>query len=384
MFVNSLLVLLLWVVLRYIIYEGVTFLVMMTTMRICYFGDYNPDYSRTRTILMGLERNGVEVIHCNAREKGWKKYLRLWQMHKTLRGKYDVLFVGFGDARLMPEFARLITRKPVVWEALFSQYDNWVFDRKLVQPHSLKAYLYWFTDWLGCVVSDLIVLDTHHHREYLTETFGIPQAKLTHVYVGADTTIFFPRERSVRSPNFEVEFHGMFFPMQGADVIVRAAKILEHDGVHFTLIGKGQEAKRVRALAQELAVTNVTFFDFLPQTEIVEYIRNADVCVGLIGGVPRVVRAIPTKVWETGAMERVAINANSASLREVFTPGVDVLGVTPGDPEDLARTIRELKQSGRAEEMGKEARKTVLKFGTPEIIAKQLTDALATHFPELK
>ncbi|MEK7613558.1 MAG: glycosyltransferase [Patescibacteria group bacterium] len=349
-------------------------------MKILYFGDYDPNYTRTRVLVKGLEENGTPVIHCNERQQGLLKYWKLWKKINNLKGQYDYLFVGFGDSRFMPVFARIVSKKPIVWEALFSQYDNWVFDRRLAKPHSLKAYLYWFTDWIGCFFSHLIILDTKLHTNYFSKTFGVPQKKLAHVYVGADTGIFFPKPRTKQSPYFEVEFHGKFFPMQGADVIVRTAKLLEKNGVHFTLIGSGQEAKKVRRLAEELSVSNVTFHGYLPQEEIVEHIANADVCVGLIGNVPRVVRAIPTKLWEAAAMAKVSINASPGSLEEVFTPNVDAIGLTAGNHEELAKKILALKESGRAEAMGQEAYKTFLKIGTPKQIGLSLIQTIKTRF----
>jgi len=349
-------------------------------MIICFFGDYSEEYTRTSILLKGLAQHDVSVVHCHQKSKGLLKYWKLWRQLVALNDSYDYLFVGFGRSRFMPVFARIISKKPVIWEALFSQYDNWVYDRKLAEPRSLKAYFYWFTDWIGCFFSDLIILDTKLHTNYFSKTFGVPQRKLAYVYVGADTSIFFPRPRTKQSPYFEVEFHGTYFPMQGADVIVRAAKLLEGNDVHFTLIGSGQEAKKVRALAKELSVSNITFHGYLPQEEIVEHIANADVCVGLIGNVPRVVRAIPTKLWEAAAMERVSINASPGSLEEVFTPSVDVIGLTAGNHEELAKKILALKESGRAEEMGQEAYKTFLKIGTPKHVGLSLIQVIKTKF----
>lgn len=352
-------------------------------MRICYFGDYDPNYSRTRIILAGLRETGINVIEVNDRRKGFAKYRSLWRKLRTLNGEYDVTIIGFGDARLMPVFARLIGGKNIVWEALFSQYDNWVFDRKLAKPHSFKAYLYWFLDWLGCRVSDCILLDTKLHQQYFVDTFGVPVQKLAHVYVGADTAIFHPQAWHAPTSTFEVEFHGKYFPMQGTDVIVRAAKLLENENVHFTLIGSGQELASTKALAVSLNTSNITFEPFLPQERIVEFVRNADICIGLIGGVPRVVRAIPTKLWEAAAMARVSVNASPGSLEEVFTPGVDVIGIPPGNHEQLATKIRELKMSGRAEEMGKSAYARFLSMGTPEKIGESLVQLLRDQFPKI-
>ncbi|MEK9176741.1 MAG: glycosyltransferase [Patescibacteria group bacterium] len=352
-------------------------------MTVLYFGDYDASYTRTRILLKGLREHGATVVEMNERGGGISMYLRLWRSFRAYRGPYDAMVIGYGNARLMPLFARCIGAKRIIWEALFSKYDNFVFDRKLASPRSPKAYLYRFLDWLGCAVSDLVLLDTKLHTRYFHETFGVPERKLAFVYVGADTDIFYPRARAGRPDGFEIEFHGKYFPMQGTDVIIRAASLLEKQGVHFTLIGNGQELKRTKALAESLHVSNVTFKQFLPQEEIVEYVKNADMCIGLIGDVPRVVRAIPTKLWEAAAMGRVSINASPGSLEEVFTPGKDVIGITPGDHEGLARTILELKQSGAADAMGAAARETFLQYGTPAVVGKAFADLVSARFPDV-
>ncbi|NNM84022.1 glycosyltransferase family 4 protein [Candidatus Parcubacteria bacterium] len=346
-------------------------------MTICYFGDYDPSYNRTKLLLKGLHLAGVEVLECNVRGKGGiALYRDLFRKHRPLAGKYDLLFVGYGNARLMPVFARLLTRRPVVWDALYSLYDNWVFDRKLTRPHSAKAYWYWCIDWLDCFASDLVVLDTWTNADYFTHTFGVPVRKLVRVFVGADTNIFYPRARAVRPRSFEVEFHGKYIPVQGTKVLVRAAKLLENDAVHITMIGSGQDFSKTRRLADELHVTNITFLPFLPLAEVAEYVRNADVCVGLVGNVPRVVRAIPNKLYEAAAAGRVSVSADTSSLREIFTPGIDTLGVSAGNPEDLAQAIRKLKQAGNAETLGAAAHAAFMRRCTAEAIAAQLMAAL--------
>lgn len=354
-------------------------------MTICYFGDYDANYNRTHVLMKGLRANGVTLIECNVRGKsGWALYGELWRKHKELRGKYDVLFVGLGNGRFMPLFARLITSKPVVWEPLFALYDNWVHDRKYVHPYSPRALKLWIVDWLGCHAADLVILDVDTHAQYFMKLFGISRSKVSHAYVGADPEVFKPAEKQTSNEVFEVEFHGKYIPLHGTDVIIRAAKLLQDEAIHFTFIGDGQDAKKCKDLANELEVTNATFLPWMTEEEIVPYIRDADLCTAMLGDVPRVVRSIPNKMYQAAAMARVSINAESSSLREVFTPGVDALAVPPGNPEALAKAILELKNSGRAQEMGTAAYQTYLKTSTPEHIGRQLLSAITTRFPALK
>ncbi len=353
----------------------------MGCMTICYFGDYAPEYARTRILIKGLRLAGATVVECNISEGSMFSKLRaLYTKHREI-GNYDVMIVGQGGFRSMPLFARFITNKRIVWEPLFSLYDAWVYDRKLANPYSPKALLYWVIDWLGSACTDATLLDTRGNAEYFMKEFFIPRRKMFVAYIGADHDVFSPMEWKKDRTTFEVEFHGKYIPVQGTDVLVRAAKILAGDpSIHFTMIGSGQEAKRTQALASDLGLTNITFHGFLPQSEIKGFIGNADACVGLIGDVPRVGRAIPNKLYEAAAMARASINVEGPGIRELFTPGRDVITVKQGDAEDVARKIRELKDSGKAEEMGKAAYETYLRTSTQEVIGTELLRELHEWF----
>jgi len=162
------------------------------TEGICYFGDYDPEYARNRVIIKGLKENGVEVIECNDRARGVKKYLNLFKKFKSIKGKFNFVIVGYSDSRFPLILAKLLTRKPVIWDAFYSIYDSYVFDRKLVKPKSLKAKYYWFMDWLNCKLADKILLDTNAHIDYFVKTFRIDRMKFVRVFIGADDGIFKP------------------------------------------------------------------------------------------------------------------------------------------------------------------------------------------------
>jgi len=159
-------------------------------MTICYFGDYNSNYSRNRVIIKGLKENGVNVLECNVGEKGIKKIFNLIKKHKEITNKYDLMIVGYSDSRFLVPLAKILTNKPVVWDAFYSLYDSWIFDRKIVSPKSPKAYYYWFLDWINCKLADLILLDTKAHIDYFVNTFKVRKEKFVRVLIGADNDIF--------------------------------------------------------------------------------------------------------------------------------------------------------------------------------------------------
>jgi len=138
---------------------------------VLYYGDFDPKYARNRIVRLGLERNGIRVV--------------------TSRGEpHDAVIVGYSDSRWTVPMAWLLFKKPIIWDAFYSMYDSWVFDRKLVSPRSIKAKYYWFLDWLSCKLADRILLDTNAHIDYFVKTFKIPKHKFTRVFIGADDSVF--------------------------------------------------------------------------------------------------------------------------------------------------------------------------------------------------
>ncbi|MEK7615659.1 MAG: hypothetical protein AAB420_00455 [Patescibacteria group bacterium] len=140
-------------------------------MTVYYYGDFDPNYARNRIMIAGLERNGIRVV-------------------RSRRESYDAVIVGYSDSRWTVPVAKLLFRKPIIWDAFYSLYDSWVFDRKLVSSRSLKAHWYWFLDWLSCKLADKILLDTDAHIEYFVKTFKIERSKFIRIFVGADDNVF--------------------------------------------------------------------------------------------------------------------------------------------------------------------------------------------------
>jgi glycosyltransferase involved in cell wall biosynthesis len=344
-------------------------------MTVCYFGDYDPEHNRTKLLIRGLELMGVRVERCFVERNSSFRYLKIIVQYLKLRIRYDAMVLGHSDSHFMPLIARLLApHKRIIWDIQFSYYDNWVFDRKLVREGSLKAHYHWLADWFNCRIVDRVILDTRTHFTYFVEEFGVNPAKMVQVASSADTDVFYPREGRARDGKLRVEYHGKYIPVQGVDVVLRAAGLLLNDpDISFTLIGNGQERKRMEALAEELALTNVEFLPFMPLSRLPPYIAEADVCIGLIGDIPRVRLTIANKLYEAAAMGRVSINADVPAIRELFTDGVDVVLIPQGNAEVLAEKLRYLKaHKEEVQELGKAAYRTFKEKCSPMSVGTQL------------
>jgi len=104
-------------------------------MKVLYFGSYSRANPRNAVLMKGLEKNGVIILECNDRSKSFVvKYIKLFFKYLKYIGKFDVMLVGFSGQEMMP-LARILTRKPIVFDVFTSHYMGYILDRKYFSPH---------------------------------------------------------------------------------------------------------------------------------------------------------------------------------------------------------------------------------------------------------
>ena len=156
-------------------------------MKICYFGDYDSNYSRNKIIIQGLRENGfsVEEVKINKSKSSVNFVKELFKLSKEIKQKYDVCIVGYSDNRLIVPLLKLFGVKKIYWDAFYSIFDSWVYDREVVGRFSIKYFYYWFIEFLNCQLSFRIILDTEEHIKFFVNTFIIKRKKFIKVYVGS-------------------------------------------------------------------------------------------------------------------------------------------------------------------------------------------------------
>lgn len=311
-------------------------------MRVLYFGNYDSNYSRNRVLIHGLRDNGVEVLECNSRRAGLAKFVELFRKHWRMRNSYDVMVVGFLGQQIIP-FAKLISRKPIVFDSFLSLYDSNVFDRKTVKSDSLKARYYWLLDWLSMYLANIVLFDTEQHIKYASKEFGIKVGKFRRIWIGASDDIFYPAPKQ-NMGQFTILFYGSFIPLQGIEYILASAKLLNEESVRFVIIGNGQEKKKMLTLSDKLGLNDVEFKDYLEPQLLKNEIAKADVCLGIFGATHKTQRVIPNKVYECIAMQKPVITADTPAIRELFDP-TDLALVESANPQALATAIIKLKDN---------------------------------------
>ena len=311
-------------------------MIQRMSKKICIFGYHDQNAPRQWNINKTLQNEGWELTECHTAKKGF--FAKIADLRRQLkRREYKALFIPFPGHYLVPIVKVITHRKKIYFDAFLSLYDTMVCDRKLVSRWNPYAWLLWFVDYLSCHLADEVWIDTKAHKEYFIKMFRLNPKKIRVHYLGTRDDLFFPKQRDP-NPQYEVLFYGSYIPLQGIETIIDAADQLPD--VHFTLIGKGQTYHEMKRKAE--ALTNITFHDPVPLTELPNCIRSADLCLGIFGTSNKAQRVIPHKVYDAVACGIPVITANTPAIHEYFD-GNSLVHLCPaGDRSALAKAIKAL------------------------------------------
>jgi glycosyltransferase involved in cell wall biosynthesis len=248
------------------------------------------------------------------------------------------MLVGFPGQEVM-FVARLVASAPIVFDVFTSHYMGYILDRAYFKPDSFRAKIYRFLDYWSCRFADMVVLDTNAHIDFFVREFKLPRNKFHRVFLGANTDLHAPRPHERNPHEFTVLFWGSFIPLQGTEYILEAARLLRDENIQFILIGDGQKRARDMHEAQRLGITNVQFPGKVSDEMLIEYIRNADVCLGAFSEGQKADITIQNKIFETLASRKPLITMRTTAIGELLTDGQQCLLCEKANPQDLAKKI---------------------------------------------
>lgn len=344
-------------------------------MKLVALGTYDLGKPRMRILLRGLRENGIEVITCHqsiwdgiedkSQLKGIKAklaviiklfaaYPRLIRAYLRLP-KHDVVLIGYlglFDVLLLWPFIKA-RRVPIVWDVFLSLYNTVVEDRKMVSRYNPLAWLLYLMEWLALRIVDVAIIDTEAHARYLRRTYRRSGRQVQRVFVGVEPEVFDPqliRSAATHQENrpFRVVFYGQFIPLHGIETVVRAASLCNHENIDWLLIGKGQESTRIAALIETLRPARLEWLEWVDYRELVKYLENCSVALGIFGDTDKASRVIPNKVYQIIAAGKSLITRDSPAIRELIeVPDAHHILIPAADPEALLAAVLDLKQTLR-------------------------------------
>ncbi len=314
-------------------------------MKICYFGIYDPEFGRNKVYMAGLRKLGHDVVECRDSSPGLLKYIRLRRKHRAIlkKGGYDALIVGYPGHVVVP-FAKRISNKPVIFDALCTLYEGEVLSRGKYRSNPLMRSWINYIDTKAAKSADIILVESQAQKAFFVERFALDPATIERIYTGCDENVFKPDLAQKKRDRFTVVFRGKFLPEAGVKHVVAAAKILEDSGVDFLILGHGFLEKEIREEIARLEPKNLEWLgDKLPPEDMARRMAECHVSLGQFEDHERLSRTIPHKAFESLALGLPYVTGRTAGASELLTDGKDCLMVNCADPKDLAAKILRLK-----------------------------------------
>jgi glycosyltransferase involved in cell wall biosynthesis len=264
-------------------------------------------------------------------------------------------------------FVALIRRKPFLLEVR-DLWPEFGVSMGVLKNPIVIALARWLENFLYARATHILV-NSPAYKEYMLGK-GVSENKITYIPYGTDVDMFNPdldgspvRKKLGLENKFVVLYAGALGQANDIDTILHAAERLNHESqIRFVLFGDGKERARLESESKRMNLTNVIFAGVCPKKEMPLVIASSDVCLAILQDVPMFRTTYPNKVFDYMAASRGTVLVIDGVVREVIESSGGGVFVSPGNEEQLAKTILELlNDPQRVKQMGLNARAYLVK-----------------------
>lgn len=239
--------------------------------------------------------------------------------------------------------------------------------------------------------ADMIVSVTDSFVQHFLDR-GITGEKVAVVKNGADLDAFSPqdRENDFRrkhglSGKFVASYVGTHGMAHGLDTVLKAAEILRNEpDIIFMLVGDGAERENLKRLKDSLGLPNVLMLPQLEKTLMPQVLAASDVSLVHLRKADLFKSVIPSKIFESMAMERPIILGVEGESRGIVEAARCGICIEPGNAGEMAEAVRRLRQDrGLAEKLGKNGKSYVAEHFDRNKLADRYLSLLKQFEPAL-
>lgn len=262
-------------------------------------------------------------------------------------GTFDYIFCESPPLFLGISAYFLAKRKKA--KLIFNVSDLWPESAEklgLVTNKALLRVSTWLEEFLYCK-SAIITGQTQGIVANIKRRF--PQKNVYWLPNGVDLKYYDPSQYNLnwkqnagyKNDDLIFLYGGIIGHAQGLEVILNAANRLKnHTSIKFILLGDGPERSRLEKSAFELGLKNVSFIDPVSKLEMPHILAAVTAAIIPLKNIELFKGAIPSKIFESLAMEKPILLGVDGEARELFIDdGKCGLFFTPESDEELAKSI---------------------------------------------
>jgi len=378
--------------------------------KICCIGPLDPGrpVNRNSVLFAGLAECGIELSFISIMDIGTRSaarsndpadapHQRFWvrllpkivleNVRLFFRILRDIHLVRAADILLIPSYGNycvlpvkifaLLFKKPIVLDAHGSLYFQRIVGvRDFAEETPYARFIRW-VDRTGAILVDRYMTLSHEYNRIISESFRLDPKKFITVYTG---TLKKPESFPYDCPpdealKVDVIYWGSFKLFDGVENLIRAAAVLRDQGrgdIRFILSGAGSSSARLKALRDELNLSNVEMVGWVKEEKLLAYIKRAKLAVGPVGRSLLCSIDFSNKVCEAAAFGKATILVNSPSIREKFVHLESAILFSGAEPEELAKAILlAIGDDGLRSRVGLGARRIYEEYLTPIAVARQ-------------
>ena len=237
--------------------------------------------------------------------------------------------------------------------------------------------------------ADRIVPVTDSFKVYMLRK-GIEGDKIVVVKNGVDLGQYKPldgpnsvAEELALQGKFVVSYFGTHGMAHHLETILHAAQELNSSkAIVFLLVGHGAERQKLVSMRNAMGLHNVMMLDQQPKSRMRELWALSDVSLVLLKKSYLFKTVIPSKIFESLAMEKpviLGVEGESADLVRAAKAGICI---EPEHSRELAARVLELSRDpGLCQQLGKSGRKYVMENFDRIGLAKKLASVVSTVCP---
>jgi len=314
--------------------------------RVLFWGRFDHGYSRNRVNIALFRELGWDVdffdVKVSPRFGDVEAFLRgLW-----LKPKPDLVWVPVCRQRDILAACRWAHRRgvKVLFDPMISAWDKKALEQRKWSAEEHRAQRLHQLETRMMNEPDFVTWDTSCHVDFCEREFATPREKMAALFTGTDETVFKPQDPAnpAAAPDrgdgeFRVLYHGAYIPLHGMEHIVEAARRTQGTGIRWTLLGWGAYKAKTEEMAK--GITNITFLDKVPYTEVPKVIYGADVVLGVFGTTEKASRVIGNKIFEAMGCARPVVNEYCTGYPPEAKDCIAIKFVPPGDPGAIVDAV---------------------------------------------
>ena len=227
--------------------------------------------------------------------------------------------------------------------------------------------------------ADRIVALTNAFKRHIAGR-GVNQEKISLITNGADLELFrmLPMENGFRKEQglegkFVVSYVGTHGMAHGLDTVFETAcTIKDESNIVFLLVGDGAEKARLLEEKQKLGLSNVIMLPQQKKEKMPEIIAASNACMVLLKKTDLFKTVIPSKIFESMAMEKPIILGVDGECREIIEEGDCGICIEPENAQALADAVLNLYEDKElAKRLGRNGSSFVRKSYDREMLAME-------------